>query len=216
MPKSLIFRKSFPHLWIQENSQFLVCFWFPLHFYPPTCRWHLVSRDRSLSRLLALSFWGLLGWRSFSDVLLPRLPANFGSCLKAKRAKEERDKLNNSLHSDMNNHTCAFTVLYMYIYLLDEMIRDSVLVILPLGGSLSKNVSMLSISSSVVGVTASGCSWGETKAEKNWNSVYELRAGRCVSAFLLVNSFSHLKCLKDRLWITGFIGSLTENAGDLL
>lgn len=38
------------------------------------------------------------------------------------------------------------------------MIRDSVLVILPLGGSLSKNVSMLSISSSVVGVTDSGCS----------------------------------------------------------
>lgn len=43
-------------------------------------------------------------------------------------------------------------------YLLDEMMRDSVLVILPLGGSLSRNVSMLSISSSVVGVTASGCS----------------------------------------------------------
>lgn len=38
------------------------------------------------------------------------------------------------------------------------MIRDSVLVILPLGGNLSKNVSMLSISSSVVGVTDSGCS----------------------------------------------------------
>lgn len=46
----------------------------------------------------------------------------------------------------------------MFFDLLDEMMRDSVLVILPLGGSLSKNVSMLSISSSVVGVTASGCS----------------------------------------------------------
>lgn len=43
-----------------------------------------------------------------------------------------------------------------FLYRLDAMIRDSVLVILPLGGSLSKNVSMLSISSSVVGVTASG------------------------------------------------------------
>lgn len=46
----------------------------------------------------------------------------------------------------------------IFQYLLDEMMRDSVLVILPLGGSLSRNVSMLSISSSVVGVTASGCS----------------------------------------------------------
>lgn len=50
----------------------------------------------------------------------------------------------------------------IFQYLLDEMMRDSVLVILPLGGSLSRNVSMLSISSSVVGVTASGCSCGET------------------------------------------------------
>lgn len=49
------------------------------------------------------------------------------------------------------------------------MIRDSVLVILPLGGSLSKNVSMLSISSSVVGVTDSGCScW--TKREEEVDS----------------------------------------------
>lgn len=53
--------------------------------WPPACRWQRVSRDRSLSRLLALSFWGLLGCRSFRDVLLPRLPANFGSCLKMKQ-----------------------------------------------------------------------------------------------------------------------------------
>lgn len=46
------------------------------------------------------------------------------------------------------------------------MIRDSVLVILPLGGSLSKNVSMLSISSSVVGVTDSGCSCWTTREEE--------------------------------------------------
>lgn len=103
-------QKIFP---TSVNTRKLI-FWFPLHFYPPTCRWHLVSRDRSLSRLLALSFWGLLGWRSFSDVLLPRLPANFGSCLKAKTAKEERDKLNNSLHSDMKNHACAFTALSLH------------------------------------------------------------------------------------------------------
>lgn len=64
------------------------------------------------------------------------------------------------------------------------MIRDSVLVILPLGGSLSKNVSMLSISSSVVGVTASGCSWGKTKREKNSNRVYELGSWQtCIFLF---------------------------------
>lgn len=52
------------------------------------------------------------------------------------------------------------------LYRLDAMIRDSVLVILPLGGSLSKNVSMLSISSSVVGVTASGGSCRTTREEE--------------------------------------------------
>lgn len=35
----------------------------------------------------------------------------------------------------------------------------------------------------------------------------------CILALFLI---SHLKCLKDRLWITGFIDSLTENTGDLL
>lgn len=70
----------------QKKSQYNI---FVLQFSPPTCRWQRVSRDRSLSRLLALSLCGLLGWRSFSDVLLPRLPANFGSCLK-KKTEEER------------------------------------------------------------------------------------------------------------------------------
>lgn len=69
---------------------FTTVFLFILQLSPPTCRWQRVSRDRSLSRLLALSFVGLLGWRSFSDVLLPRLPANFGSCLKRKATEEER------------------------------------------------------------------------------------------------------------------------------
>lgn len=72
------------------------------------------------------------------------------------------------------------------------MISDSVLVILPLGGSLSRNVSMLSISSSVVGVTASGSSWRKTgkirkptrclgcepKADGSSVSLYSQR-GRC-------------------------------------
>ena len=48
------------------------------------------------------------------------------------------------------------------IYLLVEMMSDSVFVILPIGGSLSINMSMLSISSSVVGVTTPGCSWKMT------------------------------------------------------
>lgn len=43
-------------------------------------------------------------------------------------------------------------------HLLEGMMRDSVFFILPVGGSFSRKVSMLSISSSVVGVTASGCS----------------------------------------------------------
>lgn len=59
--------------------------WLCFQLWPPACRWQLVSRDRSLSRLLARSLWGLLGWRSFRDVLLPRLPASFGSCLRTKQ-----------------------------------------------------------------------------------------------------------------------------------
>lgn len=60
------------------------------------------------------------------------------------------------------------------LYRLDAMIRDSVLVILPLGGSLSKNVSMLSISSSVVGVTASGGSCRTTReAEEEESHILE-------------------------------------------
>lgn len=60
--------------------------------FPPTCRWQRVSRERSLSRLLALSFCGLLGWRSFNDVLRPRLPANLGSCLCGKEPEEGGEK----------------------------------------------------------------------------------------------------------------------------
>lgn len=140
---------------------------------PPTCRWQRVSRERSLSRLLALSFCGLLGWRSFNDVLRPRLPANLGSCLCGKepegggekrgggmkREKKKKRKTKMNAHNQrwhcQNKKQANGNISQ---YLLDEMMRDSVLVILPLGGSLSRNVSMLSISSSVVGVTASGCS----------------------------------------------------------
>lgn len=141
----------------------------PAVFLLPTCRWQRVSRERSLSKLLALSFCGLLGWRSFNDVLRPRLPANLGSCLCVKEpegggktgrrngAKKKWEKKNNECTQPalaLRKHRCS----KIFQHLLDEMMRDSVLVILPLGGNLSRNVSMLSISSSVVGVTASGCS----------------------------------------------------------
>lgn len=66
----------------KNNRAILADILFGLQLPPPTCRWHRVSSERSLSRLLALSFCGLLGWRSFSEVLLPRLPATLGSCLK--------------------------------------------------------------------------------------------------------------------------------------
>ncbi len=80
----------------------------------------------------------------------------------------------------------------MDLYLLDEMIRDSVLVILPLGGSLSKNVSMLSISSSVVGVTASGCSWGENKKrEKHQQGLWVRSWQTCLCIFLFRTALFH-------------------------
>lgn len=69
------------------------------------------------------------------------------------KGEEEEDGIEMHTTSDGAAKTLEF-----FQYLLDEMMRDSVLVILPLGGNLSRNVSMLSISSSVVGVTASGCS----------------------------------------------------------
>lgn len=63
-------------------------------------------------------------------------------------------------------------VLYLCRYLLDEIMRDSVLVILPIGASLSRNMSMLSISSSVVGVTTPGCSWKSTPPPENESVVH--------------------------------------------
>lgn len=50
----------------------------------PTCSWLRVSGQRSLSRLLARSFCGRAGCRSFSDVLRPRRPACLPSDLRAQ------------------------------------------------------------------------------------------------------------------------------------
>lgn len=53
--------------------------------HPHTCSWLRVSGQRSLSRLLARSFCGRAGCRSFRDVLRPRRPACFPSDLWGTR-----------------------------------------------------------------------------------------------------------------------------------
>lgn len=85
------------------------------------CSWLLVSGQRSLSRLLARSFWGRAACRSFRDVLRPRRPAGFDSDL------------------------------------VEGMTSDSVLMILPLGGSFSVNTSKVEVSASGL---SSGCPGG--------------------------------------------------------
>lgn len=55
-----------------------------------TCSWLLVSGQRSLSRLLARSFCGRAGCRSFRDVLRPRRPAGFDSDLPETRKGREQ------------------------------------------------------------------------------------------------------------------------------
>lgn len=84
-----------------------------------------------------------------------------GRRIGAKKKWKTKRKTTMKAHSRQRkqNHRNCWVIFW---YLLDEMMRDSVFVILPLGGNLSRNVSMLSISNSVVGVTASGCSLRKT------------------------------------------------------
>ena len=71
-----------------ENPMDREAWWAAVHgvansWTPPagTCSWLRVSGQRSLSRLLARSFCGRAGCRSFRDVLRPRRPACFPSDL---------------------------------------------------------------------------------------------------------------------------------------
>ena len=78
---------------------------------------------------------------------------------------------------------------------------DSVFVILPIGGSLSRNMSMLSISSSVVGVTTPGCSWKVTPPSPRERSVSIYHVAESVKSNTFFGAKTeqfHLRPLEDR------------------
>lgn len=155
----------------------------------PTCSWLRASGQRSLSRLLARSFCGRAGCRSFSDVLRPRRPACFPSDLgdqprcprpssrepgrgrspptppPGSRAGGTAAPPRPSAAGDRGSQpVCAPPTRPAQptaCHLVEGMTRDSVLVMRPLGGNFSVNTSRVEVSASGL---SSGCAGGSAGA----------------------------------------------------